>query len=88
MTDEGKEILSVAAAGNGHITFVRTLAGTTSIGTVGKGFIPPGADKRTNPQRPSRARAWSGGRFRSRPKPMRKRISTPGSPPTPWLCSC
>jgi hypothetical protein len=47
MTDEAKEILSVAAAEHEYIRFVQTLAGTTSIGTGGKGFIPPGAGKRT-----------------------------------------
>ena len=47
MTDEGKEILSAAAARDGYITFVRTLAGTVSIGAGGKGFIPPGANKQT-----------------------------------------
>ena len=47
MTDEAKEILSVAAAANGHITFVQTLAGTVSIGAGGKSLIPPGANKRT-----------------------------------------
>ena len=36
MTDEAKEILSVAAAEHEYIRFVQTLAGTTSIGTGGR----------------------------------------------------